>query len=118
MSSAGFGLPTRGTMNSIEEQVGRVAQSPYLPLGTKQQVDMAKAEQKYLVFKWIVVHLVAMLKEGAEKGASDEEIQEQAWEILDPQYRSKTVQSIKEMNEGRVKRFKSAERMIRDLESR
>lgn len=76
---------------------------------------MARAEQKYLVDKETVEHLIAMLRDGLARGSSDKEIREQTWEILDPQYRAKTDQAIKEMNEGRVKRFKNAEQMIKDL---
>jgi hypothetical protein len=79
---------------------------------------MARTEQKYLVDKETVEHLVAMLRDGVEKGASDEEIREQTWEILDPGYREKTDQALKEMREGRIKRFKNAKQMIRDLETR
>ena len=79
---------------------------------------MARTEQKYLVDKETVEHLVAMLRDGVEKGASDEEIREQTWEILDPGYREKTGQALKEMREGRIKRFKNAKQMIRDLETR
>ncbi len=76
---------------------------------------MARAEQKYLVDKETVEHLIAMLRDGLARGSSDKEIREQTWEILDPQYRAKTDQAIREMNEGRVKRFKNAGQMIKDL---
>jgi glucose dehydrogenase len=79
---------------------------------------MARVEQKYLVDRETVEHLVAMLRDGVKKGASDEEIQEQTWEILDSRYRTRTDQSLREMSEGRTKRFKNAEQMIRDLETR
>ena len=78
---------------------------------------MARVEQKYLVDRETVEHLVEMLRDGVESGASDEEMQEQTWEVLDPQYRAKTNEALKEMGEGRVKRFKNAEQMIHDLES-
>lgn len=78
---------------------------------------MARVEQKYLVDKEALEHLIAMLKNGLARGASDKEIWEQTWEILDPQYRAKTDQAFKEMTEGRLKRFKNAEEMIRDLQS-
>jgi hypothetical protein len=76
---------------------------------------MAKTEQKYLVDKETVEHLIAMLRDGVAKGSSDKAIREQTWEILDSQYRAKTDQALKEMNEGRAKRFKNAEQMIKDL---
>jgi hypothetical protein len=76
---------------------------------------MARAEQKYLVDKETVEHLIAMLRDGLASGSSDKEICEQTWEILDSQYRVKTDQAIKEMNEGRTKRFKNAQQMIRDI---
>ena len=76
---------------------------------------MARTEQKYLVDKETLEHLIAMLRDGLARGSSDKEIREQTWEILDPQYRAKTDQAIKEMNEGRAKRFKNAEQMIKDL---
>jgi len=79
---------------------------------------MARTEQKYLVDKETVEHLVAMLRDGVEKGASDEEIREQTWEIIDSNYRGRTDQAFKEMKEGRIKRFKNAKQMIRDLETR
>ncbi len=78
---------------------------------------MARVEQKYLVDKETVEHLIEMLRDGVERGSSDKEMREQTWEILDSQYRAKTDQAFKEMNEGRVKRFKNAEQMIHDLES-
>ena len=81
-------------------------------------VGLAKTEQKYLVDRETVEHLVAMLRDGVEKGASDEEIREQTWEILDSGYREGTDQAFREMKEGRVKRFKNAKQMIRDLETR
>ena len=76
---------------------------------------MARTEQKYLVDKEMLEHLITMLRDGLARGSSDKEIREQTWEILDPQYRAKTDQAIKEMNEGRAKRFKNAEQMIKDL---
>jgi hypothetical protein len=79
---------------------------------------MARAEQKYLVDKETVDHLLAMLRDGVKKGASDEELREQTKEILDPDYRVRVDQSLKEAAEGKVKRFKNAEDMIRDLRSR
>ena len=79
---------------------------------------MARTEQKYFVDKETVEHLVAMLRDGMEKGASDEEIREQTWEILDSSYRERTDQAFKEMREGRIKRFKNTKQMIRDLETR
>ena len=80
-------------------------------------IGMARTEQKYLVDKDTVEHLVAMLRDGMEKGASDEEIREQTWEILDSGYREKTDQALKEMREGKIRRFKNAKQMIRDLET-
>lgn len=79
---------------------------------------MARTEQKYLVDRETVEHLVAMLKEGVREEASDEALKEQTWEILDSEYRSRTDQSLREMKEGRTKRFKNADEMIRDLDSR
>ncbi|MDG6917760.1 MAG: hypothetical protein JRM85_09235 [Nitrososphaerota archaeon] len=79
---------------------------------------MTRTVQKYLVDKETVEHLVAMLRDEVEKSASDEAIREQTWEILDPAYREKTDQALKEMREGRIKRFKNAKQMIRDLETR
>ena len=58
-----------------------------------------------------------MIKHGVEKGATEREIREQTWEILDAEYREKTDRSLKEMREGNLKRFKNAEDMIRDLKS-
>ncbi len=78
---------------------------------------MAKSEQKYLVDKTVVEHLIAMLKDGLARGASDKEIREQTWEILDSQYRTRTDQAIKEAREGKVRRFRNAEGMIGDLRS-
>ena len=79
---------------------------------------MARTEQRYLIDRETVEHLVAMLREGIKEGASDDELREQTWEVLDPEYRNKTDQSLKEMKEGRTKRFKNADQMIRDLEAR
>ena len=50
--------------------------------------------------------------------ATDDELREQTWEILNAQYRSKTDLAFREMKEKKVKRSKSADRMIEDLESR
>ena len=79
---------------------------------------MARTEQKYLVDRETVEHLVAMLKDGVKEGATDAELKEQTWEILDSEYRNKTDQSLNEMKEGKAKRFKNADEMIKDLESR
>lgn len=79
---------------------------------------MARAQQKYLIDGETLDHLLAMLRDGVSKGASDEEIREQTREILDPDYRAKVDRSLKEASEGKVRRFKNAEEMIRDLHSR
>jgi glucose dehydrogenase len=79
---------------------------------------MARTEQRYLVDRETVEHLLAMLKDGVKEGATDTELKEQTWEILDSEYRNRTDQSIREMKEGKAKRFKNADEMIRDLESR
>ena len=79
---------------------------------------MAKTEQKYLVDKETVEHLVAMLKDGVKEGATDAELKEQTWEILDSEYRNRTDRSLQEMKEGKAKRFKNTDEMIKDLESR
>ena len=76
---------------------------------------MARAEQKYLIDRETVDHLIAMLKDGLAKGSNDKDIREQTWEILDAQYREKTDMALKEMSEGKTKRFKNAEHMIKDL---
>jgi hypothetical protein len=79
---------------------------------------MARSEQKYLIDKEALGHLLAMLKDGVARGASDKEIWEQTREILDPHYRADTDQAMKEKAEGRAKPFKDADEMIRDLRSR
>ena len=76
---------------------------------------MARVEQKYLVDKETLEHLIAMLRDGIARGATDKEIREQTSEILDSQYRAKVDQALKEAREGKVKRFKNAEQMIKDL---
>jgi hypothetical protein len=78
---------------------------------------MARTEQKYLIDRETLDHLLAMLRDGVAKGASDKEIREQTQEILDPDYRAKVDRALKEASEGKVKRFKNAEGMIRDLHS-
>jgi len=78
---------------------------------------MARVEQKYLIDRGVLDHLLSMLRDGVARGASDKEIREQAREILDPEYRTKTDQALRERAEGRVKRFKDAEEMIEDLHS-
>lgn len=78
---------------------------------------MAKAEPNYRIDEETLDHLIAMLKGAIKKGATDEEIKEQYREILDSQYRAKTDQSIKEMKQGRIKRFKSSDDMIKALRS-
>ncbi len=79
---------------------------------------MARLEQKYLVDKEALEHIVALLRDSLAKGANEREIWEQIWEILDPEYRAKTDQAFREMKAGRVRRFKNAEEMIKDLKSR
>ena len=76
---------------------------------------MARAAQKYLVDKEALEHLIAMIRDGIKSGSSDREIREQSMEILDGEFRAETDQSLKEMKEGKVKRFRSADEMIRDL---
>jgi hypothetical protein len=76
---------------------------------------MARVEQKYLVDKETLEHLIAMLRDGIARGATDKEIREQTSEILDSQYRARVDQALKEAREGKVKRFKNAEQMIKDL---
>jgi len=76
---------------------------------------MARVEHKYLVDKETLEHLIAMLRDGIARGATDKEIREQTSEILDSQYRAKVDQALKEAREGKVKRFKNAEQMIEDL---
>ena len=83
-------------------------------LGVKLRI---MTERVYLVDREAIDHLVSMLRDGVESGASDEEISEQTFEILDANYRKKTDQSLREMHEGKVKRFKNAQQMIRDLQS-
>jgi len=78
---------------------------------------MARAEQKYLVDKETLDHLLALLRDGVSKGVTDAQISRQVEEILDPEYRVSTDKSLKEMREGKVKRFKNADEMIRDLRS-
>ena len=80
-------------------------------------MHMAKTEQRYVVDKETVEHLVAMLRDGVKGGAADDELREQTWEILNPQYRGKTDQAFREMKEGKAKHFKNADQMIEDLES-
>ena len=78
---------------------------------------MAKTEQKYIIDREALDHLLAMIRDGIAEGASDKEISEQTFEILDPEYRARVDQSLKEVKEGRVKRFKGADEMIEDLHS-
>ena len=79
---------------------------------------MARAQQKYMVDREALDHLLAMLRDGIAQGATDKELREQTMEILDPEYRGKVDRALKEAAEGKVKRFKDAEEMIRDLHSR
>lgn len=79
---------------------------------------MARAQQKYLVDREALDHLLAMLRDGVTKGATDEELREQTLEILDPDYRAKVDRALREAAEGKVRRFKDADEMIRYLHSR
>jgi hypothetical protein len=79
---------------------------------------MARTEQKYVIDRETLAHLLAVLRDGITRGASDREIWDQTREILNPDNRRKTDQALKEKTEGRVKRFKNAEEMISDLKSR
>jgi DNA-directed RNA polymerase subunit K/omega len=45
-------------------------------------------------------------------------IREQTREILDPEYRKRVDQSLKEAAEGKVKHFKDAKEMLDDLHPR
>ena len=76
---------------------------------------MARVEQKYVVDKETLEHLIAMLRDGIAKGATDKEIREQTSEILNSQYRAKVDQALKEAREGKAKRFKNAEQIIKGL---
>ena len=78
---------------------------------------MAKAEQKYVIDRDALNHLLAMIRDGVAHGASDTEISEQTFEILDSDYRAGVDRSLKEAKEGRMKRFKNADEMIEDLHS-
>jgi len=79
---------------------------------------MARTEQKYVVDRETMEHLVAVLRDDITRGASDKEIWDQTREILDPDYRRKTDQALREKAEGRLRRFRNAEEMIGDLKSR
>jgi len=79
---------------------------------------MARVEQKYLIDREVLEHLLSMLRDGVARGASDKEIWEQTLEILDPEYRARVEQSLKEAAEGKVKHFKDAKEMLDDLHSR
>jgi hypothetical protein len=78
---------------------------------------MARTEQKYIIDREALDHLLAMIRDGVTQGASDKEISAQTFEILDPEYRAGVDQSLKEAKEGRVKHFKNADEMIEDLHS-
>ena len=78
---------------------------------------MAKVEQKYLIDREALEHLLSMLRDGVAQGASDREIWEQTLEILDPEYRAKTDRALREAAEGKVKRFKDAKAMLAYLHS-
>jgi len=78
---------------------------------------MAKVEQKYLVDREVLEHLLSLLRDGLAQGTSDREIWEQTLEILDPEYRTKTDRALREAAEGKVKRFKDSKAMLDDLHS-
>lgn len=78
---------------------------------------MARVEQKYLIDKEVLEHLLSMIRDGVAKGASDKEILEQTQEILDPEFRERTDQTLRERAGGRIKRFRDAKEMIDDLHS-
>ena len=78
---------------------------------------MAKTEQKYVIDREVLNHLLAMIRDGVAHSASDSEISEQTFEILDSDYRAGVDRSLKEAKEGRTKRFKNADEMIEDLHS-
>jgi hypothetical protein len=79
---------------------------------------MARVEQKYLIDREVLDHLLSMLRDGVTQGASDEDIWEQTREILDPEYRKKTDQALREVTEGKLTNFKGAKEMLDDLHSR
>jgi len=78
---------------------------------------MARVEQKYLIDREALEHLLSLLRDGVAQGASDKEIWEQTLEILDSEYRAKTDRALREAAEGKVKRFKDANAMLDDLHS-
>ncbi len=78
---------------------------------------MARTEQRYVIDRETLDHLLAMIRDGIAHGASDKVISEQTFEILDPGFRARVDQSLKEAKEGRVKHFKNADEMIEDLHS-
>ncbi len=79
---------------------------------------MARVEQKYQIDKETLEHLLSMLRDAVVSGASDKEIWEQTREILDPEYRAKVDESLREAAEGKLRRFKSSKELIDDLHSR
>jgi hypothetical protein len=78
---------------------------------------MAKVEQKYVMDREVLEHLLSMLRDGVVQGASDKEIWEQTLEILEPEYRAKTDRALREAAEGKVKHFKDAKAMFDYLHS-
>jgi len=62
--------------------------------------EMAKAEQKYVIDGEAPNHLLAMIRDLVAHGASDSEISEQTFEILDSDYRAGVDRSLKEAKEG------------------
>lgn len=77
----------------------------------------ARMEQKFQVDRETVEHLIDFLRDAVKSKASDKEILDQAWEILDSEYRKHTDQAFKEMREGKTRAFQDAEQMITDLHS-
>ena len=78
---------------------------------------MAKTVETYRIDKDALEHLMAVLKDAIKKGATDDEIQEQVYEILDVKYRIDADQSFGEMRKGNANGFRSINQMVNDLRS-
>lgn len=79
-------------------------------------VEQAELKEVTLDLKTLR-ELVGAITQAARKGLSDEDIWANVEVALSPQLKKGIERSLKDIKEGRSKRFKSAEEMISELNS-
>ncbi len=77
---------------------------------------MAKAEQ-IVTDRKTLKELVEFMEEAVKEGLTKEEIASQIDLLLDKGARKRLRQSLRDLKEGRVRRFKGPKQLIEDLHS-